>query len=91
MVGFGYSFVGKPEPALFLETAQRLQSKKALVIGDRLDTDIDGANAAGMDSLLVLTGVHGRQDVLARPVNERPTYVAADLRCLLEAKPPSGD
>ncbi len=90
VVGSSPLVAGKPEPALFLETAQRLNSSRALVIGDRLDTDIDGAIAAGMDSLLVLTGVHGREDVALRPVDSRPTYVASDLRCLFAERPPVG-
>jgi len=84
------SVAGKPEPSLFIETAQRFNSQRALVIGDRLDTDIDGAIAAGMDSLLVLTGVHRAEDAMAREVGHRPTYIAADLRCLTaDSLPPS--
>ena len=61
-----------------------------LVIGDRLDTDIKGASAAGLDSLLVLTGVSTVRDLLAARPGERPTYVAADLRGLLRGTAPSG-
>lgn len=80
---------GKPQATLFEQTAKRVQSQRALVIGDRLDTDIDGAIAAGMDSLLVLTGVHQLTDVAARPLEHRPTYISADLTCLLNDEPPS--
>ena len=48
-------------------------------MGDRLDTDIAGANRVGADSLLVLTGVTGLQDVAAAPPTERATFVSADL------------
>jgi ribonucleotide monophosphatase NagD (HAD superfamily) len=58
------------------------------VIGDRLDTDIAGAVALGWDSLLVLTGVSSRADAEASTV--RPTYVAQDLRALVEDQVTSG-
>lgn len=79
---------GKPQPTLFEETARRVGARNPLVIGDRLDTDIDGAIACGFDSLLVFTGVHGADDVLARPADRRPTYLAADLRALVNELPP---
>jgi HAD superfamily hydrolase (TIGR01450 family) len=71
--------VGKPEPGLFVAAAQRIGARRALVVGDRLDTDIEGAVRAGMDSLLVLTGVSGPAELLAAPAYRRPTYVSADL------------
>jgi hypothetical protein len=77
--------VGKPAPALFEQAAKRHGATRPLVIGDRLDTDIEGANAASMDSLFVLTGVHGPADLLAAPEHRRPTYVAADLGGLFAA------
>ncbi|HET8601266.1 MAG TPA: HAD hydrolase-like protein, partial [Segeticoccus sp.] len=55
-----------------------------LGVGDRLDTDIAGAHAAGMDAVLVLTGVHGVVDVSLAPTDQRPRYVAADLGSLLQ-------
>lgn len=81
--------VGKPEPELFATTARRVGAKRPLVVGDRLDTDIEGAVRAGMDSLLVLTGVHGTADLLAAPARQRPTFVAADLSGLFEAPEPA--
>ena len=51
-----------------------------LAVGDRLDTDIEGAVAAGMDSLLVLTGVDDLRACLEAPPHRRPTWVAPDLR-----------
>jgi HAD superfamily hydrolase (TIGR01450 family) len=74
--------VGKPEPGLFLAAARRASARHPLVVGDRLDTDIEGAVRAGMDSLLVLTGVCTARDVLAAPASRRPTHVAADLSAL---------
>lgn len=78
---------GKPNPGLFAETIARLKAKNALVIGDRIDTDIWGAIAASLDSLLVLTGVHQISDIINFE-NGAPTYVASDLSCLTEPKPP---
>ncbi|GLZ02136.1 HAD-IIA family hydrolase [Actinoplanes sp. NBRC 103695] len=71
--------VGKPEPALFTTAATLSGAEHPLTVGDRLDTDIEGANNAGTDSLLVLTGVSGPADLLAAEPERRPTYVAADL------------
>ncbi|MFF5246973.1 HAD-IIA family hydrolase [Streptosporangium sp. NPDC000095] len=70
---------GKPEPPLHRESMLRTGSQRPLVVGDRLDTDIEGATNAGVDSLLVLTGVAGPLDVLTAAPRHRPTYVAADL------------
>ncbi len=69
---------GKPEPGLFTETARATHAETPLVIGDRLDTDIAGAAAAGMDALLVLSGVTTPADVLAAPEGQRPQYIADD-------------
>jgi HAD superfamily hydrolase (TIGR01450 family) len=71
--------VGKPQPALFTTAASLSHAQRPLVVGDRLDTDIEGAVGAGMDSLLVLTGVSGPAELLSTPPSRRPTYVAADL------------
>lgn len=78
---------GKPEVAIFEEAARRFGGSAPLVIGDRLDTDILGANRASMASALVLTGVDGPKQVLAAPANSRPTYILADLRQLSEPYP----
>lgn len=75
---------GKPEPALHRETMIRTKARRPLVVGDRLDTDIEGANRAGVDSLLVLTGVTRLSDVRDAPKEHQPTYLAEDLRGLLE-------
>ena len=59
---------GKPQPPLFEESVRRVGGERPLVVGDRLDTDIEGAVNAGLDSLLVLTGVTGLAElVAARP------------------------
>lgn len=73
---------GKPEPALHDESVRRVGSRRPLVVGDRLDTDVLGAVRAGADSLLVLTGVVDVAALLAAPAGTRPSFVAADLRAL---------
>ena len=84
---------GKPERPLLDETIRRVGGEHPLMVGDRLDTDIDGALNVGCDSLLVLTGVTGLAELVAVPAGHRPTYVAADLGGLLVAHraPESGD
>jgi HAD superfamily hydrolase (TIGR01450 family) len=78
---------GKPLTPLFDETWIRVGGRRPLVIGDRLDTDIEGANAAGLDSLLVLTGVTGLRELVAAAPRQRPTYLAMDLAGLGESHP----
>ncbi len=80
--------VGKPEPQLHAESVARVDARRPLVVGDRLDTDVLGAVRAGADSLLVLTGIADRAAVLAAPAGCRPTYVGHDLRALLAPQPP---
>lgn len=70
---------GKPEVPLFEETVRRVGGKRPLVVGDRLDTDIEGAHNAGLDSLLVLTGVTGLDDLVAAQPRLRPSYLSATL------------
>jgi glycerol-1-phosphatase len=70
---------GKPLPPLFEETVLRVGGRRPLVVGDRLDTDIEGAVAGGYDSLLVLTGVTGLEELVAAGQRLRPTYLSVDL------------
>jgi glycerol-1-phosphatase len=78
---------GKPEPPLHHESMLRTGAQRPLVVGDRLDTDIEGANRVGADSLLVLTGVTGPAEAILAPPQLRPTYLAEDLAGLLEPHP----
>ena len=78
---------GKPMRPLFDETIMRVGGDHPLVIGDRLDTDIEGAVTMGWDSLLVLTGVTGLEELVRAGQDGRPTYIAADLAALAEAQP----
>lgn len=81
---------GKPLPPMHRETVIRTGAKRPLVVGDRLDTDIEGAFAGDVDSLLVLTGVTTPAVLLAAEPRHRPTYVGADLRDLLRPQPEVG-
>jgi glycerol 3-phosphatase-2 len=78
---------GKPETPIFQEAVARFGAQHPLFLGDRLDTDILGANRAGIASALVLTGVDRPKHVLAAPENSRPTYILGDLRELHEPYP----
>lgn len=80
---------GKPEVAIFDEARLRFEASAPLFIGDRLDTDILGANRAGMPSALVLTGIDKAKQVLAAVPDQRPTFILDDLRQLSEPYPES--
>lgn len=78
---------GKPARPLLDETIRRVGGERPLMVGDRLDTDIEGAVALGIPSLLVRTGVSGLGELAAAPPRQRPTYLAADLRGLVRPHP----
>jgi glycerol-1-phosphatase len=78
---------GKPEPPLHHESVLRTGARHPLVVGDRLDTDIEAAHRVGADSLLVLTGVSRPADAVLAPPQLRPTYIGADLGALLQPYP----
>ncbi|MBQ1091981.1 HAD hydrolase-like protein [Streptomyces sp. B93] len=78
---------GKPLPPMHRETILRTGAKRPLVVGDRLDTDIEGAFNGDVDSLLVLTGVTDGAQLLRAAPRFRPTYVDADLRGMLTGQP----
>ena len=78
---------GKPQLPMHAEGVRRTGAKNPLVVGDRLDTDIEGANVADTDSLLVLTGVTAAADLVGAPVEHRPTFLALDLTGLVDTQP----
>ncbi|APU16337.1 MULTISPECIES: HAD-IIA family hydrolase [Actinoalloteichus] len=75
---------GKPRAPLFEQAARSADSARPLVVGDRLDTDIEGAVAGGMDALLVLSGVTDPAGLLAAEPARRPGFLAADLDSVLD-------
>ncbi len=85
--GVAPEVAGKPQRALIDETVRRVGGQRPLMVGDRLDTDIEGAYHAEVDSLLVLTGVTGLPELVAAPPHQRPTYVSGALTGLLRPHP----
>ena len=67
---------GKPEPGIYQRAAELLDSENPIAVGDRLETDILGAVAAGIPALHVLTGVHDARAVICAPRGQRPSYLA---------------
>lgn len=79
---------GKPERPLHEEGMRRTSAANPLVIGDRLDTDIESAVRRGVHSLLVLSGVTSPADLITAPPHHRPSYLAHDLSGINEPHPP---
>jgi HAD superfamily hydrolase (TIGR01450 family) len=75
---------GKPARPLLDSAIERSGASRPLVVGDRLDTDIQAAFAAGLPALMPLTGVNGAADLLGAPENQRPTHICLDLRGLTD-------
>jgi HAD superfamily hydrolase (TIGR01450 family) len=80
--GMGFApadVVGKPSPAAYDVALDvlGLPAPRVLMIGDRIETDVAGAEKAGLDSALVLTGVGSLDDIHRFGV--RPTWVAASF------------
>ena len=86
-VGRLATVAGKPEVPIFEEAVARFGARHPLFLGDRLDTDILGANRAGIPSALVLTGIDRPKHVLAAPAGSQPTFILGDLRELHEPYP----
>ncbi|HEY8301244.1 MAG TPA: HAD-IIA family hydrolase [Jatrophihabitans sp.] len=78
---------GKPDPTMHRESVQRSHAESPIVVGDRLDTDIEGAAAVGCASLLVLSGVTSARELLAAVPEHRPDYLAPTVAGLLSAHP----
>ena len=76
---------GKPEKAIFETALSHFGTSSAIYIGDRLDTDVLGANKAGIGSALVMTGVTTRKELLAARADSRPSYILGTLKDLLSS------
>jgi len=86
-VGRLATVAGKPETPIFEEAVARFGAQHPLFLGDRLDTDILGANRAGIPSAIILTGIDRPKQVLAAPAGSQPTFILGDLRELSEPYP----
>jgi HAD superfamily hydrolase (TIGR01450 family) len=76
--------VGKPDPQIYFTALDRLGPGRALAVGDRLDADLAGAAAAGLDAAIVLTGVTSRAEAEAAH-EPAPVAIAEDLATLVLA------
>jgi glycerol-1-phosphatase len=85
--GVEATVAGKPEKPLMEETVLRVGGDRPIMVGDRLDTDIEGAHAIGVPSLLVLTGVTWLEELATAGSELRPTYISPDLAGLFEPHP----
>ena len=86
-VGRLATVAGKPERPIFDVAVARTGAQSPLFIGDRLDTDVQGARAAGMKAVHVLTGIDRPKQLLAAIPSQRPDFIVADLRQLFEPYP----
>ncbi len=87
MTGCTPRLMGKPEPIMYEVALKRLgtTASHTLMVGDRLDTDILGAQRSGLQTALVLTGVSTRKDVSALPPKELPNGLFDNLAALHDA------
>ncbi len=76
--------VGKPDPQVFFTALDRLGAGSTLVVGDRIDADLEGAAASGLDGAIVLSGVTSAAQAESA-VDPAPVAVAADLPALVLA------
>lgn len=76
--------VGKPHRPLMDEALRRTSAEHPVFIGDRIDTDIMGAHAVGIDSFMVFTGAHGVLDLCLAPPEGRPTAIGWNVESLFE-------
>lgn len=79
------AFAGKPDSALLREALRRTGARAPVLVGDRIDTDIEGAARVGIPSLCVLTGVSSGADIAEAAPGSRPSYVGLDLSALLQS------
>lgn len=86
-VGILPDFAGKPFRPIFDQALEQLSVSRPLMVGDRIDTDIRGANQSGMDSVAVLTGIATKKELIGAKPEDRPTYILDDLRGLFEEYP----
>ncbi|MBP8241685.1 MAG: HAD hydrolase-like protein, partial [Thermoflexales bacterium] len=71
--------IGKPQPEMMVQALARMggDASNTAVLGDRLDTDILAGRNAGLPTILVLTGVSGRDEAETGPI--RPDFIFKDI------------
>jgi 4-nitrophenyl phosphatase len=79
------TIIGKPSPEIYRIAMQRMSSEPdtTLVVGDRLETDIAGAQKIGCQTALVLSGVSTREQ--AARWQPAPDYLAPDLSSVIDS------
>ncbi len=82
--GVAPTVIGKPGPLLFQDAMRRLGGtpQNTAMVGDRLSTDIAGGKAAGIATILVLSGITSRADLAGSDI--QPDYVFADITELVK-------
>jgi 4-nitrophenyl phosphatase len=77
--------IGKPQPTLLDMAIDQMHARReeTICLGDRLDTDIAGAAAAGLASIMVTTGVNSRADAATSP--HKPTFIFDGLPAIMRA------
>lgn len=85
-IGGSPTTFGKPHRPMMAEAVRRTGAERPLFVGDRIDTDIVGASNAGLDSLMVFSGAHGKRELIACGPGERPTHIGADVGALLQPR-----
>ncbi len=77
-------FIGKPNPLMMRSALNAIDahSETAAMIGDRMDTDIVAGLEAGMETILVLTGITNREDAEQHPY--RPSRIVDSIADLIE-------
>ncbi len=77
---------GKPNPdgILSILRINKMLPDEAVLIGDRLNTDILGGNRAGITTIAVETGINNRQDLLKAPKEQHPTHFFTNLDELIK-------
>lgn len=74
-----FVYLGKPAPPLYEEAMRRAGTRDVVMLGDQPSTDIRGANAVGIDSVLVGTGLGRIDEVNRADPRDRPTWVMRSL------------
>jgi NagD protein len=82
--GIAPYFVGKPNPLMMRSALNAIDahSETAAMVGDRMDTDVISGLEAGLEAILVLTGVTTRADAERHPF--RPSRIVDSIADLID-------